>query len=300
MGRPLGSKNKKPTKASVKNMKVLRDSAYRDEDPFAELTDGQVLHLMHGRFDVMNRMVSGCLDGSVRGLIISGAPGIGKTFNVEEAVKRAKHNDPGFKSKIIKGAITPVNLFKVLQDHRHKGNVVILDDADSIFYDDVGIALLKAALDSGTERWISWLSEGHALKEGDHEYDKEFEFNGTMIFITNTDFQHFVDNGKSKLVPHFAALLSRSIYMDLKVHTIRAITIWIQYLVTKADILVERFGVTPTQQKEALAYILEHNELMRCLSLREAMKIGQMMKADYEGWQEIADVTLLKEVVYRG
>jgi len=283
-------------------MAEMKKTYDRNRDPFEDLTDAQVLFTMHGRFDVLNRMIAGCLKGNVRGLIISGAPGIGKTFNVEEAVQRQKVNNPDFRCKVIKGAVTPINLFKTLQDYRHKGNVIVLDDADSIFYDDVGVSLLKAALDSGTQRWISWLSESSALKGGDdgHSYDNEFEYQGTMVFITNTDFQHYVDEGKTKLVPHFKALLSRSIYLDLMVHTIRSISIWIQYLVNKADILVETLGLSHAEQKEALAYLMENKERMRTLSLREALKIGQMMKTDGEAWKEIADVTLLKEVVYRG
>ncbi|MEK9769313.1 MAG: ATP-binding protein [Betaproteobacteria bacterium] len=294
------AKKRGPNKTTVrKNVKALRDASKNQSDPFEGLTDAQVLGLMHQRFDVMNRMGTGCLDGSVRGMIVSGAPGIGKTFNIEKLLKDQRINHPDFRYKVIKGAVTPINLFKVLQDYGKRGDVVLLDDVDSIFYDDMGIALLKAALDSGDERWITWLSESHALKDDGREYDREFEYKGTIIFITNTDFQALIDKGTSKLAPHFSALMSRSIYLDLKVHTVRSIAIWIYYLVNKENMLVNKYGLSKDQQKVALQYIMENRENMRTISLRDAMKIGQMMKTDPEYWQELADVSLLRDPVYR-
>lgn len=289
----------RPTKAQARR-KALGKTEEKD-DPFKDLTDGRVLRMIHDRFDVMHRMTQGSLNGNVRGFIVSGAPGVGKTFNVETAVEnRTEEMGPDkFRSKIIKGAITPIHLYMTLWDYQHEGNVIVLDDADSIFFQDDGVSLLKAALDSSPRRVLTWASESSALKQGpdpDDRIPSTFEYKGTMIFITNTDFQGIVDKGKSKLVPHFEALLSRTMYLDLKIHNRRAIALWVNYLVKTKKILQIHLGLSADQEKQAVDWVLAHKDDLRTLSIREALKVGQLMKANYDSWETDAEVLLLREM----
>jgi len=288
----MARKRGRPTKLQSRKT----DLSAPAHDPWAGMEDNHVLRAIHDRFDVMESLTNGSLRGDVRSLVISGAPGISKTFSVEKALTEHKEKYPNkFQYKVIKGNISPVNLYKVLYDYQRQRNVVVLDDADSIFFDDDGVAILKAALDSTPHRWISWHSESAALKEnGEQVYNKEFLYNGSMIFITNTDFQGIVDAGKSKLAPHFEALLSRSMYLDLKVHDRRAIAIWVNYLIQVKNILVNHFDITKDQQRTAVDWLVEHRDDLRTLSIRDAMKIGQMMKADPSGWEKTAKILLLK------
>ena len=115
-----------------------------------------------------------------------------------------------------------------------------------------------------------------------------------MVFITNTDFQGIVDKGKSKLVPHFEALMSRSMYLDLKVHHRTAVSIWVSYMVHRTNMLVNHYDITKEQQKTAVDWIMENREDMRTLSLRDAMKIGQMMRSEPETWEDTAKIVLLR------
>ncbi|MEM4258096.1 MAG: hypothetical protein QXL17_02960, partial [Candidatus Thermoplasmatota archaeon] len=48
----------------------------------AALTDEQISLRIEKRFSIMNRMVGGMLAGTIRSLIVYGAPGIGKTFDI--------------------------------------------------------------------------------------------------------------------------------------------------------------------------------------------------------------------------
>lgn len=285
----------RPTKTQARR-KALK--ANKTADAWEGMTDGQVLKKIHDRFEVFDMLTKGSLNGDVRSLIVSGAPGISKTYTVEKLLKETaeSENRPyGFNYKVIKGNISPVNLFKVLQDNCNRRNITVLDDADGIFFDDDGVALLKAALDSTPERWITWNAESAALREnGEQKYNREFLYNGSMIFITNTDFQGLVDEGKSKLVPHLAALLSRSMYLDLKVHDRRAIAVWVAYLVQAKNILVHHYGIDKDQQKEAVMWLVKNRDVLRTLSIRDAMKIGQMMKAQPEEWEKTAEILLLK------
>jgi hypothetical protein len=289
----MAGKRGRPTKAE--SLKKALSAAPR-LDPWNGFTDAQVLRAVHDRFDVMNILGKGSLKGDVRSLMISGAPGISKTYTIEQLLAMKAEKNPNFRYKVVKGNISPVNLFMVLQDYMYQGNVVVLDDADGIFGDPDGVALLKAALDSTPERWISWFSETSAFKQdGEMVYAKEFLYNGSMIFITNTDFQAVVDEGKSKMAPHFEALLSRSMYLDLKVHDRRAISIWVEYLINSKNILKNHYGITKDQQKVAVKWLKDNRDSLRTLSIRDAMKIGQMMSADPKTWEKMATILLLKQ-----
>lgn len=291
MARPKGSKNKATL---AKEAAALQGA--QAPSGFDGKTNAEIFAELQTRFGVMNRMTDAGIKGDVRGVVISGAPGIGKTYTVEQKIGLRGEERQNFRSRVVKGAITPVNLYKLLYKYRHKGEVVVLDDSDTIFFDDQGVSILKAALDSSPVRTISWLAESNALK-GDEEVGdipQQFDYHGTMIFITNTDFQGIVDKGSSKLAPHFGALMSRAIYVDLKVHDPRAIAVWVNYLVDKTNMLKNHYDITREQQKLALAWIMDNYENMRTLSLRDAMKIGQFMRSDPEGWIELAEITLLR------
>ena len=290
----------RPTKIQARRKALGKDAPALD--PFHGMTDPEVLNQIHDRFDLMSRLTDGAMTGDVRAFIVSGAPGVGKTYNVEQKLTNkyqevaGSDDDKRFRYVVIKGAITPVHLYKTLWSYRFPGCVVCLDDADSIFFHDDGVSLLKAALDSTPQRVLTWASETNALKdEMGGEIPTSFEFKGTMIFITNTNFQGIVDKGTSKLAPHFEALLSRSMYLDLKIHSRRAIAIWVNYLVSSKKILQSNFGITSDQERQAVDWILENQADLRTLSIRDAMKVGQLMASDYDSWQRDAEILLVKD-----
>lgn len=57
-------------------------------DPESQLSDQEILSRINKRFHIMNRMIDGIVEGKIRSLIISGAPGIGKTYNLEQRIKQ--------------------------------------------------------------------------------------------------------------------------------------------------------------------------------------------------------------------
>lgn len=290
------SKRGRPTKEEAQKKALL---AAGKKDPWKGLPDQEILFKIHDRFDVMERITKGAIDTSVRGAIISGAPGVGKTHTVETELKKHYEDQlsvgKNFRYKMIKGSVTPVHLYRTLYDFSSKGNVVILDDTDSIFFEEQGIAILKAALDSTPTRLITWLSESSALGSGDDRIPGEFFFEGSMIFITNTDFQSIVDEGKSKLSPHLEALLSRSLYLDLKIHDRRGIQIWVDFLVRNRKILDAHYDITEEQKFAGLDFMREYRDEFRTFSIRDAMKLFQLIEAEPDYWEKTAEILLLRD-----
>lgn len=242
------------------------------------------------RFTVMYRLTQGSITGAVRSLIVSGAPGTGKSHTVEHLLSTAADRDL-IQYESVKGAISAVNLYKLLYKYSKSNQIVLIDDADSIFDDEDAMNIMKAALDTTAVRRISWLSESNALKAED--IPTQFVYEGAMIFITNKDFQGIVDHGKSRMAPHFAALMSRSIYLDLKLHTTNDLIAWISHLVSKNHILVQR-GLDRVQEDEAIAWIQNNVNNVRELSIRTLLKVADFMKTDPTNWETFAKVTLLR------
>lgn len=242
------------------------------------------------RFTVMYRLTQGSITGAVRALIVSGAPGTGKSHTIEHLLKTADEKG-SIRCTVVRGAITGVNLYKLLFRCSSSKDVILLDDADSIYEDEDSMNILKAALDTSETRHISWLSESAALKsEG---VPTTFQYEGAMIFITNKDFQGVIDYGKNKMAPHFAALMSRSIYLDLKLHSPDDLMAWVSHMTLKNHILVQR-GVTREQEREAVEWLVRHYNSVRELSIRTLLRIADFMKTDPVQWETFAKVTILR------
>jgi hypothetical protein len=66
---------------------------------------------------------------------------------------------------VIKGAMTALGLYAQLYKYSDKKNVLIFDDCDSVFADELALNILKAALDSGKTRKICWNSDSRLLRD---------------------------------------------------------------------------------------------------------------------------------------
>lgn len=253
-------------------------------------TDTEVLNDLKDRFSMLGRLTHASLNSNIRSLVVTGAPGVGKTYTVENVLE----NKSGAKYEVVKGTLSAVNLYKVGYYNRHQGNVVVLDDADSIFTDEDALNILKALCDSSRVRRVTWMKESLALKNDERgEVPNSYEFNGSFIFISNLDFQQYVDMGGNKYVAHFEALMSRSLYLDLRLHDRQAISLWIDHIAT-AGRLFEREEVGAELGNKILSFIKHHRDELRELSLRTLMKACALAKSNPNEWERMAKVLLCR------
>jgi hypothetical protein len=242
------------------------------------------------RFNVMYKLTKGSIAGTLRSLIVSGAPGCGKSHTILNLLEQAK-NRGDVKYHKVSGTITAINLYKLLWRHRGENEIVVLDDTDDIYGDEEALNILKAALDTSDRRMISWLSESVALKSEDIE--QSFEYRGSMIFITNRDLQAEIDFGRSSLIAHYKALQDRSVYLDLKLHAVEDIIAWVSYMTLKQHILVTR-GLLREQELEVVKWVQTHAADLRTLSIRTMLQVADFMRSDPNEWESFAKVTLLR------
>ena len=241
------------------------------------------------RFNVMGMMSKGIIGGNIRSLIISGAAGIGKTYSLDKALQNA-HDRDEIQYSMVNGKISGIGLYCKLYENRGSNSVLLIDDVD-VFSDMDILNLLKAALDSGDKRQVCWSTASSFLD--DKDIPNSFEFEGTVVFITNVDVDRELERG-SKLSPHINALVSRSVYLDLCVHTNEEIMIRVEDVIMTTDMLQKR-GLKNSEVIEVVNFMRDNVERLRNVSLRTALYIADFVATNNKEWKEIAEVTLIKQ-----
>lgn len=250
-------------------------------------TDIEVLTDLKDRFDMLGKLTQGSTKGTIRSMVVTGAPGVGKTYTVSNILE----NTPNIISESVSGAISAVELYKLGYRNRKHGNVIVLDDADSIFTDEDALNILKALCDSSANRRVSWLKDSNTLRQDD--VPQSYEFHGSFIFISNLDFQKYVDMGSNKYVTHFEALMSRSLYLDLRLHDRQAISVWVEHIAT-AGKLFQREEVKEELGKKILEFLKTHRDDLREFSLRTVMKLTGLAKSHPQAWERMGRVLLTR------
>ena len=249
---------------------------------------------LRDRFEALEVMAEATGKGINRSLIVSGPAGLGKSYTVEAKLEELE--SMGHSVTYIKGYVRPLALYKLLYETRHAKSVLVFDDSDSVFYDDVSMNLLKGACDSTDRRVLHWLSKS-IEKEEDEEGEsipEKFEFEGSIIFITNYDFDAMIASG-NKLAPHFEALVSRSHYLDLAMKTKMDYIVRIKQVV-RGGMLKSR-GFNAAEETMILEFIVNNMERLRELSLRMVVKISGLYKMDKKNWQKLASQTCMRNAV---
>ena len=270
---------------------VPADFVKQATGPIVE-TDEQVMVRIGERFEILQQMTRAVISGDVRAMIVVGPPGVGKSYGVEFELEKSglfdKLSGRKIKYEVVKGAMTPIGLYTTLYQHSDANNVLVFDDCDSVFQDELALNILKAALDSGKKRRIHWNSDSAMLRrEGVPDV---FDFKGGCIFITNLKFENIQSK---KMKDHLEALQSRCHFLDLTLNTMRDKYLRIKQIFGQGQLFID-YDFTPEQGEEILEFMDENKNHLREMSLRMALKLADLTKVSGINWKALARSTCMK------
>ena len=277
---------------NIKIMVSSADSVRESADSVAAAepeSDAVIIERLRKRFSMLTAMTKAVKKGDVRAMIVSGPPGVGKSHGVEEVLDRYQtltNLGAPKKFEVVKGAMSPLGLYAKLYKMADAGNVIVFDDCDSIFSDELSLNILKAALDSKKKRKIHWNTDSHKLRaEG---IPDSFTFKASAIFITNLKF----DKVKGKLREHLEALESRCHYMDLTIDTERDKMLRIRQVIQ--DGMLDEYKLSTTVKDDIVEFCDVNKSRLRELSLRSVLKVADLAVAFPDDWEAFAENTVMR------
>jgi len=268
------------------------DAIKRREAEVAQETDDEILERLGERFNILTEMTKAVKQGDIRAMIVSGPPGVGKSYGVEAVLAKDdlfnKLAERKPKYEVVKGAMSALGLYAKLYEFSAEKNVVVFDDCDSVLLDDLSLNILKGALDSSKKRYIAWNTDSRLLRsEG---IPDRFEFKGSAIFITNIKFEHV---RSKKLRDHLDALESRCHYIDLQMDTAREKILRIRQVVKENEMLAD-YEFEPCVQDEIIEFVEKNQDRLRELSLRMVIKLAGLRKSFPTTWTSMAKTTCMR------
>jgi hypothetical protein len=220
-----------------------------------DVEESLVEEMVQGKFDDLKNAVKKRLV-----VVVDGNPGIGKTYAVREAL-----TEIGLPVVPITGKCTPAKFYEILyrassmtlEDGTPCPLPVMFDDAEGVLDNPIGLAFVKAALDTNPPRIVSYNTNWAGLP-----VPAKFEFKSKFIFITNEDM-----NGGSQ---HLQAVASRN-----------HIKLWL----TPREVLVRTRHIA--LNVGALKNALDNKGLTN--------KVWKFIEANWDNWNE-QDARVIKRV----
>jgi hypothetical protein len=242
-------------------------------------------------------------DSAIRGLLISGDAGFGKTLFTQLGLSSAKPENIDY----CKGSsISAAALFVKLYQSREFGQILILDDVDIIGKQkgefNAMIDLIKGATDPNKDpesRTIRWDRAQRNALMVDNDVPQHFVFNGSIIWITNETVRGIADKAGS----HWNAIDSRFYKVEAWLNDQEKL-MYTLYLVEEIDMLgkecyAKEGGYDRDVIEKSAKYLRDNYRYMfdfndrATVSPRTAIKLADTMTSFPDEWKIMADMQFL-------
>ena len=222
--------------------------------------------------------------GIWKSLIINGPPGIGKSVMTQKFLK--KYNKATFRT--ISGHMTIMSLYDALYQHRGVGQVLVLDDVDSVFGKVEGLCLLKAAMDTQEVNRVYWASQTNLLNA--MGLPQQFVFKGAVILITNIGF----GGSRVKMQSHLTALKDRSYVVPITDSGCESENFKQICFMVKKQNLLKKYKMQDKDIDILLTYLENNLDDLYTISLRTMIKLAELYQVEPKQWKELAFTALTK------
>jgi len=244
----------------------------------------------------MSMIMSSPNGSAIKGLIISGDAGTGKTHWAKLGVYHSVEEDDVI---YIKGAsITAAALYIKMYLSRQKGKVLVLDDVDIIHKSKAEMStildLLKGATEmTSGERIIAWerASANSMMKELD--VPMSFDFQGSVIWITNDKISDIATKAKG----HWNAISSRFNQVPVWLNDQEKL-MYTLHLLEEVDMLgkkcqTKKGGYSKKIIQETINYIRTNYKYLNEITPRISAKIADLMESFPNDWKMMCDNQLM-------
>ena len=240
-------------KDSVRIEETISGSIY--ECP-KKLVDKIVGKDVNWRFSYYEDLAKLTIFKEFKSIFVAGSGGLGKSYTVQQILESEEFvEDKDY--VYVKGHVSPYALFQLLQEHCTLP--FIFDDCDGILKDSTSLEILKAVIDSYSNRKVKWLTSAGVRER----VSRVFEFTGSVIFLSNLPFDK---------VPQ--PIVSRTIMVDVSM-TAQEKMDRMRYIVKT---MPEMDGFSPEEIEELLNVLDRYKLLMADFNLRSLVKAATMYR----------------------
>lgn len=227
---------------------------------------------------------------ALKGLIISGDAGTGKTHWVKKAFIDTKTTED---VKYIKGAsISAAALYVMLYVYRGAGKVVVLDDVDITSKNpserNAILDMIKGATEvTKSERNISWVKAQANPLMVQNNVPNSFNFDGSLIWITNETVTDISKKAKS----HWNAISSRFNIIPVYLNSQEKL-LYTLYLIEEVGMLGKdcegkEGGYSIKVQNDTIDYIKDNHKDLNEITPRLAIKIADIRCNHPSNWKTL-------------
>lgn len=258
-------------------------------------TSNPVVQEVIEKFDTVYTMVKSFVDNrysALKGLLISGDAGTGKTHWVKKAFIDTNTTEDVY---YVKGAsISAAALFVILYQYREPGKVVVLDDCDIIYKPSAEKNAILDMLKGVTEitkgdRPISWIKASPNQLMTQNGVPMTFNFEGSIIWVTNDTIEDISKKAKN----HWNAISSR--FNQVKVYlNQQEKLLYTLYLIEDCGMLGKncegKEGGYPLQvQSDTIEYIKDNYKSLNEITPRLATKISDIRFNYPTNWKTLVN-----------
>jgi hypothetical protein len=261
--------------------------------------DNPILEDVKNRYETIHKMVSIFVknpDAAMRGVLISGDAGFGKTHYTKIGLQEVKDVDD---IDYVKGSsITAAAMYCKLYQSKDTGQVLVLDDVDIVHKStserSAILDMFKAATEPTTEdRTIEWGRASQNQLMRDNDIPNKFIFKGSIVWITNEPIEDLAKVAKT----HWNAISSR----------FRQIPVWLNdqeklmytvHLIEDVDILgkncmAKKGGYSKDVIEKTITYIRKNWKSMNDISPRISISIADTIENFPNDWETYLEYQIL-------
>lgn len=241
-------------------------------------------------------------NNAIKGLLISGDAGFGKTHFTKMGLGNVK---PEMVDYVKGSSISAAALYVKLYLNRFEGQVLVLDDVDVINKTKTEFALIidmfKGAVEPTKEdRILAWSRAQRNQLMVENDVPDSFEFNGSIIWITNEKIRDIAE----KCGNHWNAIDTRFFKVEAWLNDQEKL-LYTLYLVEDIDMLgkecyakeggYDRDTIEKTTQylRDNYKYMYDFNN-NSTLSPRSAVKLADTITNFTDDWKMMSNMQFIK------